>query len=130
MNFDLKAWTESNHFVWSEITGATTGALVCRFGLITTADRGRLIAVACADEPSDDEPFDIVLSIARVSLRRSRLVGGVYAFEFDPLHLFSVAILMRPCVDLPYTVARIPWRAEHCRYVWRDRRKQAMVSHA
>jgi hypothetical protein len=121
MDFDLKSWSETNGFVWCLYTrrdGKADGDLVCQQGTITT-DGSRLIAVVSIDEPSADEPMDIVQSLAPVSLKRLTLSRNVFAFVFDPTHLGTVAAVMNPCRQ---PLDEVPWRALQCRLAWRGKK--------
>lgn len=102
MSFHLKSWCETNRFVYCPYTRRDRkpdGDVVCQQGLISIDD-GSLVAIVSAGT-DDDELFDIVQALARVSLKRLTLDNGVYLFEYNPAQLDNVAALMRPYITIP-----------------------------
>ena len=76
----------------------------------------------------DDELFDIVQALARVSLKRLTLDNGVYLFEYNPAQLDNVAALMRPCRDQPVHYDTVASGAFASRWrVQRRKRQQAKL---
>jgi hypothetical protein len=129
MSFHLKSWCETNRFVYCPYTRRDRkpdGDVVCQQGLISIDD-GSLVAIVSAGT-DDDELFDIVQALARVSLKRLTLDNGVYLFEYNPAQLDNVAALMRPCRDQPVHYDTVASGAFASRWrVQRRKRRQAKL---